>query len=214
MSASRIFLLSPANSGGQRAKLLYRDAARFELAMQLRTPKGAEIGDIFAFLSGLYFRGKLDYARAFASPPRGVCGALTITTNRGLLPAETEVTIDELRAMGSVPIDVDDARYRGPLEASARAIAAKLKSDCQVVLLGSVATGKYVDILLDVFGDRLHFPSEFVGRGDMSRGGLMLRCVEEARELTYAPVRGAIHHGVRPPKLQQRGPVAVSRPRP
>jgi hypothetical protein len=76
--------------------------------------------------------------------------------------------------------------------------------ECDVVLLGSVASGKYVDILTKVFNHRLLFPCDFVGRGDMSRGGLMLRCVDEARELEYVPVHGAVRHGQRPPKLQKR----------
>jgi predicted kinase len=74
-------------------------------------------------------------------------------------------------------------------------------ADCEVVLLGSVATPKYVEPLLEIFGERLMFPQEFVGRGDMSRGGLMLRCASEMRELTYVPVAGAVRHGARPPKL-------------
>ena len=70
-----------------------------------------------------------------------------------------------------------------------------------MVLLGSIASAKYVDILLEVFGDRLLFPVEFVGRGDMSRGGLLLRSVRAGEQLTYVPVRGAVRHGPRPPKL-------------
>jgi hypothetical protein len=70
-------------------------------------------------------------------------------------------------------------------------------------LLGSIATGKYSDLLLDIFGDRLLFPTEFVGRGDMSRGGLLLRCVREERELAYQPVIGAVRHGKRPPRLER-----------
>ncbi len=58
----------------------------------------------------------------------------------------------------------------------------------EVVLLGSVATGKYVDVLLEALGDRLVFPIEFLGRGDMSRGAMLLRAVREERELEYAPV--------------------------
>src|SRR2546421_11628159 len=102
----RVFVLSPANSGGERARLLYRPEARFELAMKLRTPKGARTGEVFAFLSGLYFRGKLSYARAFAQPPRGVEEALVITTDRGLVSAGQDVTVDELRRVGGVPIDL------------------------------------------------------------------------------------------------------------
>jgi hypothetical protein len=67
-----------------------------------------------------------------------------------------------------------------------------------------VATGKYVDVLLDVIGERLLFPVEFVGRGDMSRGALLLRAAEAGRELTYEPVAGAVRRGRRAPKLAPR----------
>ena len=70
-----------------------------------------------------------------------------------------------------------------------------------VVLLGSIASDKYVAPLLDALGDRLLFPREFIGRGDMSRGGLMLRCVSEGRELAYVRLAGAVRHGVRPARL-------------
>ena len=63
------------------------------------------------------------------------------------------------------------------------------------MLLGSIATPKYVEPLLGVFGERLLFPSEFAGRGDMSRGGLMLRCARENVPLTYVPVATAERHG-------------------
>src|SRR3954471_6432743 len=104
MSRHRIFLLSPAHCGGERAKLLFRPEARFELAMKLRTPRGATIGEVFSFLSGLYFRGKMAYADRFAhSPVADVSGRLVITTNRGLLPADTLVTLKELAKMGTIP---------------------------------------------------------------------------------------------------------------
>ena len=74
----------------------------------------------------------------------------------------------------------------------------------EVILLGSIATGKYVDVLLANFGQRLRFPADFVGRGDMSRGGLMLRCAADRQELSYLPVAGAIVNGKRPPKLAPR----------
>jgi hypothetical protein len=64
-----------------------------------------------------------------------------------------------------------------------------------------VATGKYVDVLLEVMGERLLFPVDFVGRGDMSRGGLLLRAAEQGRELHYEPVAGAVRRGRRPPRL-------------
>ena len=70
-----------------------------------------------------------------------------------------------------------------------------------MVLLGSVASPKYVDVLTAIFGERLKFPIDFVGRGDMSRGGLLLRQAREGVELPYVPVIGAVLHGARPPKL-------------
>jgi hypothetical protein len=82
-----------------------------------------------------------------------------------------------------------------------------------VVLLGSIATGKYTSALLEVFGRRLLFPAAFVGRGDMSRGGLLLRAARSGEELSYIPVAGATLHGPRPPKLPPpNGPRASSRP--
>jgi hypothetical protein len=146
------------------------------------------------FLSGLYFRGKLAYAERFGVP-------LVITADAGLRPTDTPVTVAALRASARVDIDAANPRYRRPLEATARAVAARLGPADDVTLLGSIASDKYVAVLLAVFGERLTFPSDFVGRGDMSRGGLLLRCVRAGRELDYAPVAGAVRHGARPPRL-------------
>src|SRR4051812_43008744 len=171
-SPHRIFLLSPAHCGGKRAGYLLNDKATFDLARRIRTDGGAPLADVFSFLSGLYFRGKVAYARAFANPPAGLVGAYAITSNRGLLPIDESLTVSALRDFGCVDIDAEDPRYREPLERDARVLAARLAETAEVVLLGSVATGKYLDILLSVFGDRLRFPAAFAGRGDMSRGGL------------------------------------------
>ena len=104
--------------------------------------------------------------------------------------------------MTFVPIDPADARYRDPLRRDIRTIAASNEQDSEIVLLGSIATPKYVEPLLEVLGERLLFPSEFVGRGDMSRGGLMLRCVKSGKQLNYIPVATAIRHGTRPLSLR------------
>jgi len=198
---SRIFLLSPAGCSGKRAELLLREGARFDLALRLREPQGVALGEVFAFLSGLYFRGKLAYARAFARPPEGTPGALVITSNAGLVPTQRPVTVEALRGYSQVAIDAAEPRYRRPLLRDASRLARLAGPGAEVVLLGSIATGKYVEPLLEVFGPRLLFPPEFVGRGDMSRGGLLLRHAREGRELSYLPVGGSVRHGPRPPRL-------------
>jgi len=205
-TTDRVFLLSPANVAGKRAKMLLSPMASFELARRLRTGDGAPLGEAFAFMSGLYFRGKLAYARAFARAPEGRAGVLVITSNRGLISADALVTAAELQAYSDVPINASDERYSRPLIRDALAVAAACAIDCSIVLLGSVASGKYVDHLLPIFGNRLHFPKEFVGRGDMSRGGLLLRSVIEQRLLTHIPVAGAVRRGSRQPKLTPLNP--------
>ena len=194
---TRIFLLSPAHCGGKRAELLLSGRGRFPLAERLRAGARVPLGEAFSFLSGLYFRGKLAYAERFARPPAGVPGVQVITTNQGLLPADTPVTGDDLRAFGTTEIRADEPGYREPL----RRTLAGLDAEVSLVLLGSVATGKYVDVLLEQAGDRLLFPSDFVGRGDMSRGALLLRAAREGLELPYQPVAGAVRRGARPASL-------------
>ncbi len=147
-----------------------------------------------SFVSGLYFRGKLTYAARFGVP-------LVITPHAGLRPPDESVTLARLRAAARVDIHPENQRYLRPLRASARAVASVLKPDDGVTLLGSIASDKYVTALLEVFGERLTFPKVFVGRGDMSRGGLLLRSVRYDVELEYVPVMGAVRHGPRPPRL-------------
>ena len=157
------------------------------------------LGEAFTFMSGLYFRGKLGYARAFG---RHHTPVLVITPTRGLLPPDLVVNADLLREFAAVDVDADDQRYRKPLDRSLRQLTRTVSADTRVVLLGSIATGKYVDALTRAFGDRLHFLSEFVGRGDMSRGGLMLRAVASGTELEYTALAPQVRrHGARPPKL-------------
>jgi hypothetical protein len=207
-----VFLLSPANCGGNRARIVMSERATFDLAARLRSRDGAPLGEVFAFLSGLYFRGKLAYGRAFARAPEGTQidggGVFVITPNAGLRTPDTRVTLDAIHGFAGVDVSVDNPRYRLPLERSARVLLAEI-GECPVVLLGSVASPKYIDVLLDIFGERLLFPEAFVGRGDMSRGGLLLRCVAAREELTYIPVAGAVRKGSRPPKLDP-----ATRPRP
>jgi hypothetical protein len=189
----RLFLLSPAKVTGVRAGLLLNPRAPFALARQFRD-HGLPLADIFTFASGLYFRGKITYARRFAQPDDLI---RVITTNAGLLDPLTHFTPQGLRAFGEVDIHEDDPRYHKPLRRDAQRLARMLAKDGVAVLLGSIATAKYRDVLLEAFEGRLMFPSDFVGRGDMSRGGLMLRAVRAGTELPYVSVRGAIFKGKR-----------------
>jgi len=198
---SRIFLLSPAHCGGLRARMMLRGGASFELAQRVRAGHGAPLGEVFSFLSGLYFRGKLAYARVFADPPAGHAGVFVITPTDGLRPADEPVDLARLRRFASVDIAGDDPRYREPLDRDARQLAGRVGLEGEVVLLGSIATGKYVEPLLAVLGERLRFPVDFVGRGDMSRGGLLLRSARAGTELAYVGVRDAVRRGPRPPRL-------------
>ena len=201
---NRVFLLSPALASGVRMQMLLRPGAEFPLARAVQG-EGAKLGEAFAFASGLYFRGKLAYARAFAQE------ALVITPGWGLASPEVRVRAADLRAIGEVPVDLRDERYRLTLERDARLLASR---SVEVVLLGSIASGKYADVLEEILGDRLLFPPDFIGRGDMSRGGLLLRCVREGKELPYRKLRGAERHGARPPRLPRlRSAPAGSAPR-
>jgi hypothetical protein len=200
----RIFLLSPAYAGGERARMIMSERAEFELARRLRSAEGATIAEVFTFLSGLYFRGKIAYANAFARVGDGLCGALVITPTRGLVDAKTRITLNDLREFAEVDIHENDPRYRKPVMRDAKKLAQKLSQNSSVILLGSIATGKYVDVLLANFQERLRFPVDFVGRGDMSRGGLLLRCAADNQELEYVAVAGATVSGKRPPKLEPR----------
>jgi hypothetical protein len=202
MVGRRVFLLSPANCGGERAQLLFSPRASFDLARRLRARGGAPLGEVMSFVSGLYFRGKLTYAARFGVP-------LVITPHAGLRPPDEAVTLARLRAAARVDIHAANQRYLKPLIASARAVAAVLQPDDGVTLLGSIASDKYVAALLQVFGERLTFPVAFVGRGDMSRGGLLLRSVRAETELDYIPVAGAVRHGPRPPRLPRLPRLAV-----
>jgi len=196
----RVFLLSPARLDGRRSAMLLRPDASFELAVRLRSG-AATLGEIYGFISGLYFRGKVAYTEAFGIAPDNVSRAAVIVPGVGLLPLAASINADQLRAIGNVSIERDHDSFRAALLRDARLLEQRTGPACRFILLGSIATDKYTQPLLDVFGERLMFPAEFVGRGDMSRGGLMLRSARSNTELTYVPVAGAVRHGQRPAKL-------------
>ncbi|HEX2861784.1 MAG TPA: hypothetical protein VHN79_09090 [Lacunisphaera sp.] len=200
----RVFLLSPAHVGGLRAKLLLNPKAPFALAREFHA-KGLALASVFTFTSGLYFRGKIAYATHFTRVGRGDL-VRVITSNTGLLDPDTRVGPDEIASFGATDIDPEDPAYRRPLRRHALALAKRIGPSGTVVLLGSIATPKYRDVLLEVFGDRLLFPSDFVGRGDMSRGALLLRAARADRELPYQKVAEAILTGRRAAKVREIPP--------
>jgi len=181
-----VFLLSPAHAGGMRARQMANPASNGVLARRLHGGEEVPLGQLFAFLSGLYFRGKLAYANRFAARPEDV---LVITPHQGLLPASTPLSLDEFLSYSSVNIDAADPRFRRPLEIDLAGLAAR-RDIARFILLGSLAPKKYVDVLREPLAGRLFYPVPFVGRGDMSRGALLLRHVEAGQEMEYAPIEG------------------------
>ena len=196
-----VFLLSPAYCGGRRATMLVRPGATHQMATRLQAGT-LSLGEAFAFMSGLYFRGKLAYAQAFGRRCGEGPAVLVITPTRGLQHPDGLITRALIEEFATTDVAGDEPRYRDPLLADARRLAGGLPDDARVVLLGSVATTKYVEVLSDVFGDFLCFPEDFVGRGDMSRGALMLRSASAGTELKYVTVSSEpARHGPRPPRL-------------
>lgn len=202
MGRRKIFLLSPASCGGKRAALLFNQHADFEVAKRVRAVPGAPLGEVFSFLSGLYFRGKLAYAKAFQNPPARVGGIHIITPTDGLRAPGALTTLDDLERFAEVPIEADEPRYRIPLDHDAHALSKAAGDKCDAVLLGSIATGKYVDILLPIFGARLLFPREFLGHGDMARGGMLLKRAASGEEFSYLPVSDPSRLGTRARKAR------------
>ncbi len=201
----KIFLLSPANTSGTRAKQFTSPRASFEAARMYRSTEGVPIAMAFAFMSSLYFRGKIAYALHFAEPSAAVggYGVYVITPGFGLVPPDWRLTRERMKVMSRTPVDAGKRSYRQPLERDALSLAGTLEDDAQVVLLGSVASGKYVDILWPIFQKHLRFPAAFAGLGDMSRGGLMLRAVRADRELEYTSLDAPRH---RPPGASGKMP--------
>jgi hypothetical protein len=199
--SSTVFLLSPAYCGGRRAKMLLREGSSMALAIRLAAGT-LPLGEAFSFMSGLYFRGKVAYAKAFGRRIDSGPAVLVITPTRGLQPPDVLVNRGVIEEFAALDVAHDEPRYRDPLVLDARQLATVLADDARVVLLGSVATAKYLDVLADTFRSRLYFPSAFIGRGDMSRGGLMLRSADSGQELEYISFASAsTRRGPRPPKL-------------
>lgn len=148
---------------------------------------------MFSFVSGSYFRGKSSYAEAFGRAPPGLPSALVMTAGGGLCPLDEPITLERLRDWSKVAVREDNPHFTAPLLRHAAELLQARGDATRFVLLGSLATEKYVAPLSEIFGERLLFPIEFVGRGDMSRGSLLLSAVREGRELAYASVASGAH---------------------
>jgi hypothetical protein len=109
MSATApVFLLSPAYCGGSEPRCFCQVAGNSISPSD--AGRRATIGEVFSFLSGLYFRGKLAYGTKFGR-------SLVITPGRGLLSPDTVVSMEELRAIAEIGVTVDEPRYRRPWSA-------------------------------------------------------------------------------------------------
>jgi hypothetical protein len=193
----KVFLLSPALINGARAKQLMSPRAQFTAAQSYRSEAGVPIAEAFSFMSCLYFRGKIAYAQKFAAPPTGWVGTgiYVICPGFGLVSPDWNLNAERMRQLQRTPVDPKSRAYREPLEDHAEALAkdlGRLDTEVGVVLLGSVATGKYVDLLWPIFQERLLYPRCFAGIGDMSRGALMLRAARSGEELDYDPIEAML----------------------
>jgi hypothetical protein len=191
----KVFLISPATAHGPRALSLRRPGSGSALARRLRED-GVPLGEVFSFLSGLYFRGKLEYARAFAHVPREATGDVyIITMTDGLVSPDMRISSQDLERYALC--SEGTAAAIATLTRTAHTLSQRIGGDADVVLLGSVSTGKYTDLLAPIFGDRLLFPRDVLHIGQLARGALFLRRARERHELEYMPVAEIVRAGRR-----------------
>src|SRR5689334_8072973 len=84
----RVFLLSPSSLAGSRAAMLRRERAAFDLAHRFQKGE-ATLGEVYAFISGLYFRGKLAYGQRFGQswvivPGKGLVNPSEVFTEKDM----------------------------------------------------------------------------------------------------------------------------------
>jgi hypothetical protein len=188
VTPSTVFLLSPVNLSGKRGQMLLNVSADFGLARALGSPQGAPLEKIFSFVSGLYFRGKAEYARRFGRDTAGRPSALVMTAGGGLCSLDETLTKARLEAWQRVAVSEQNPHFTAPLQRHACELLDTHDASARFVLLGSIATRKYVSPLVEVFGSRLLYPLRFAGLGDMSRGSLLLRAAADGVELDYEPL--------------------------
>jgi len=192
VTASTIFLLSPANLSGKRGRTLLNASAELDLARALRSPNGAPLEQAFSFVSSLYFRGKAEYARRFGRALAGGPSAFVMTAGGGLCSLDEPITKTRLEAWQRVAVSEQNPHFTAPLQRHACQLLDAHEPSARFVLLGSVRTRKYVSPLLEVFGSSLLYPRRFAGLGDMSRGALLLRAAADGVELDYVPIATAV----------------------
>jgi hypothetical protein len=195
VAGERVYLLSPAHAGGKRAALLFNSNAKFELAQRLRTI-GVPIGELYSFMSPLYFRGKLTYATTFASAPFRAPGSLVITPSRGLMRPQSIVKLGDVSELQNERLVAENPRYRDALERDLRTLSEAIGRSARVVLLGSIATRKYIPLLAEILGERVVVPRKFIGLGNMSRGALLLQCSRDGCELEYISASQALGEAI------------------
>jgi hypothetical protein len=190
VTGAKIFLLSPASASGLRARQLGAPGARFPAAERFRSGDGVSLEEAFSFMSALYFRGKAAYARRFAAPPPELAGEgiLIIAPGFGLVAPEWRLDRGRLRRLARTPVDTACKAYVSAMRRDLAGLRERLPASTQVVILGSIATGKYLDLLAPALGGRLLFPLAFVGAGNMQRGALLLRAARSGQELDYAVI--------------------------
>ena len=197
----------PTAAAGARQQVLSPQAAFAARRGSCARAQGAPLGDVFTFVSGLYFRGKLAYARRFASPPepriRRRLGRARHHAERRAPQPETPVTRRRAARLRRRRRRSRPTRATGGRSSGARARwLREIGADCEVVLLGSIASPKYVDVLLDDLRRAPAVPDRFRRpRRHEPRRPAAAQARARASSSTYAPMAGAVRHGARPPKL-------------
>ncbi len=188
MSRAKVFVLSPATTHGAKARVLTATEPRTPSARRLHGAQGMMLGEAFSYLSGLYFRGKLAYARTFATAPPclGGAGIYVITPTDGLLDPDSVLGVADLERFASAAEGSTAGRIA--FERAVQSLERAMGPSCDVVLLGSVGSRKYSDVLEPVLGDRLLFPRRLYNEGQIQRGALLLEHAERGEELEYAPL--------------------------
>lgn len=181
-----LFLISPANLKGKRGALLLGANARSDLARRLRAPDGAPLAEVFTFVSGLYFRGKVTYARTFGKAPPGLPASFIMTAGGGLCGLDDPVHLARLEGWQNIRVSESNPHFTAPLQRQTSELLDR-HPEARFVLLGSIASNKYVAPLREVLGERLFYPERLAGLGDMARGSLLLAAAADGRELTYVP---------------------------